>query len=164
MSAAKPRIERLLKRAKRARRRAALRRPLPIGPATRFVRHPERISGATEWPADDPITPAARLLMEGEPFEIGGDLYSVEAVHRSTIGRQADVLILRGHELARGEEHSTRRAIQVRDLETLIDDDRVGITFIGCARQYNLSRGWCRGGCTLASLGIDLGDANRLTI
>jgi hypothetical protein len=159
---AEPQIERWFAHMKRARRRVALRRLIPNGPATQFTRHPDRVAGATDWPADDPITPGARLLIRGEPFEIDGDIYFVEDVHPSTVGPQADILVLRGYEYMRGEDRSTRRAVQVRDLETLIDDDRVFMPFIGGARQFNLSRGWCRGGRTLKALGIELGSADDL--
>ena len=70
--------------------------------------------------------------------------------------RQADLLILRGHEYMRCPERSSRRAMQVRDLEMLIERERVDIPFGPSARQFNLSRGWCLGGRTMASLGINL--------
>ena len=109
--------------------------------------------------AATPVTPAIKLFIEqDEPFEIDGDLYHVAEVLVSDKGPQADVLIMRGHEYMRCDERSTVRAIQVRDLEELIDQDRVGIPFGPGARDYNLSRGWCRGGRTLGSLGITFGD------
>lgn len=161
-AAAKPHIERLLARMDRLRHRAAAHRLLPGGRVSRFARDPDRPAGATEWPVDDPVTPAARLMLAGEPFEIDGDIYSVEDIYPSDTGPQANILILRGYEHSQGEERSTRSAIQVRDLETLIDEDRVNITFAGSARQFNVARGWCRGGRTIGSLGIALGSANHL--
>lgn len=59
-AAAKPRIERFFKKMKQATPVAA-RRPLPNGPAIQFARDPNRVTGAREWPADAPVTPAARL-------------------------------------------------------------------------------------------------------
>ena len=109
-------------------------------------------------PANTPVTPAIRMFIaEKAPFEIDGDLYFVDAVMTATGGRQADVLILRGHEYMRCPERSSVRAIQVRDLEEYIDQDRVDIPFARSAKHYNLSRGWCRGGRTRGSLGITLG-------
>lgn len=109
-------------------------------------------------PADTPVTPAVTMLIDEQtPFEIDGDLYHVLAALPSDEGRQADVLVLRGHEYMRCDQRSTVRAIQVRDLEELIDQDRVDIPFGPSARDYNLSRGWCRGGRTMGSLGIFLG-------
>ena len=157
---AKPVVERLLARMRQAQS-SAVRRPLREGPSTHFRRDPDRISGATDWPADDPVTPAARRMMDGETFEVDGDFYTVEDVHPSTMGAQADVLVLRGFEQVRGDERTTLRAIQVRDLETLIDEGRVEIPFFGSARQFNLQRGWCRGGRTMASLGITFGDDEK---
>lgn len=155
-AAAKPALERAISRMKRNYRRASMRRPLPNGPATQFHRDPDREDGAPIWPADDSITPAALLFMKGEPFEIDGDSYHVERVIASKRGQQADLLVLRGREHMRCKERTTRRAIQVRDLEDLIDQDRVVVMFGVSARQWNLDRGWCRGGRTLASLGFDL--------
>ena len=66
---AKQRIERIFKQMKQASRPAAMRRPPPDGPATEFARDPDRVAGAPEWPTDDLVPPAARLLMDGEPFE-----------------------------------------------------------------------------------------------
>ena len=110
-------------------------------------------------PARTPMTPAIKMFIATrEHFEIDGDIYFVEAVLRARAGRQADVLILRGHEHVRCDERSSRRALQVRDLEELIDQDRVDIPFGTSARCYNLSRGWCRGGRTMGSLGINLGN------
>lgn len=154
-------VERALAKMRHAQRRA-VRRPLREGPSTHFRRDPDRVSGATVSPADDPVTPAARRIMDGETFEIDGDFYTVEDVHPSTTGAQADLLVLRGFEQTRTDERTTRRAIQVRDLETLIDEGRVDIPFFGCARQFNLEHGWCRGGRTMASLGITFDrDAKR---
>ena len=108
-------------------------------------------------PAQMPVTPAVRMFIrEQVPFEIDGDLYLVDEVFRSHEGRQADLLILRGHEYMSCPERSSRRAMQVRDLEILIERERVDIPFGPSARHFNLSRGWCLGGPTLASLGIDI--------
>ncbi|MFN3725448.1 MAG: hypothetical protein ACK4SZ_04005 [Allosphingosinicella sp.] len=60
-AAATPRMERFFEQMKQATRPAATRLPLPNGAATHFVRDPNRVAGATEWPADDTVTPAARL-------------------------------------------------------------------------------------------------------
>ena len=153
---AKPAIERTL---------AAIRERLANGetPADDLLRRnrqfrqdPDRSLHPLE--ADTPVTPAVEMLIEeAAPFEIDGDLYQVLAALPSGEGRQADVLVLHGHEYMRCEQRSAVRAIQVRDLEELIDQDRVDIPFGPSARDYNLSRGWCRGGRTVGSLGITLG-------
>lgn len=147
--------------AQRNRRGGSARAAFPIGRrggATQFELNSDR--PVDRLPARTPITPAIRLLTTGsEPFEIDGDLYYVEKVYASGRGRQADVLLLRGHEYMRCAERRTRRAIQVRDLEQLIDQDRVDIPFGPSAKQYNRSCGWTRGGRTLASLGILIGGA-----
>lgn len=165
--------------ATRKRLLAALRRPLPTGPSTQFDRDPDHEWGGAAWPATAKITPAARLAMGGEPMMIDGDVYHVDQILPATRGKsiqigldltdvedevltsggtQRDVLILRGTESMRCDERSVCRAMQVRDLEVLIDQDRVEFPYQGYSgRDLNLARGWNRGGRTLACLGITLG-------
>ena len=121
-----------------------------------FRQNPDR--SLCPLPADAQVTPAVTMFVEEHaPSENDGDLYHVLAKLPSADGPRADVLILRGHEYMRCDERSTVRAIQVRDLEELIDQDRLDIPFGLGARDYNFARGWCRGGRTLASLGITSG-------
>lgn len=125
------------------------------GTATHFQPDPD--GPFAPIPARTPVTPFIEFVIDGtEPFEIDGDLYHVETVWKSGRGCQADILILRGHEYMRCPQRNSRRAIQVRYLEELVHQGRVEIPFHGCARQWNLDRGWCRGSRTLASLGITL--------
>jgi len=112
---------------------------------------------AANWPASTPVSPAARAFIEGATFEIDGDLYWVDRVIPSGGGAQTDVLIVGGHESMRCDERTVRRAMQVRDVEELIEQDRASFLFGPNARKMNLSHGWSRGGRTLASLGIELG-------
>jgi len=165
--------------AARKRLQAALRRPLPTGPSTQFARDPDHEWGGAAWPATARITPAARLAMGGEPMMIDGDVYHVDQILPATRGKriqigldltdaedevltpgdtQRDVLVLRGTEYMRCDERSVCRAMQVRDLEDLIYQDRVEFPFQGYSgRDLNLAQGWNRGGRTLASLGFTLG-------
>lgn len=145
----------------RIHERRLMRRALPVGPSTQFLPGPDREVEVPAWPSDDPITPVVLLFMDGEPFEIDGDSYHVERVLASNRGSQADLLILRGHEFMRCEERETLRAIQVRDLEDLVDQDRVELMFGANARRLNLDCGWCRGGRTLTSLGFDVRGASK---
>ena len=68
------------------------------------------------------------------------------------------MLILEGTDYNDGDVRPVVRAIQVRDLEALIEDGQVDIAFGPNARDYNRARGWGRDGAsTLASLGIARG-------
>lgn len=100
-------------------------------------------------------SPAVRHLVDdGAVFEVDGDYYTVDRVIPSGSDPQADVLVLDGYEHVDGDERTSRRALQVRDIEALIIGDRVDLPFIGSARRYNLDRGWGNGGPTLDSLGL----------
>lgn len=139
------------------RRRAAIRSPLPNGPATQFERDTDAPGCIESWPAATPVSPAADRIIDGDVFEADGDLYYVELVLPSTGGAQRDVLIIRGNERMRCDDRSARRAIQVRDIEQMIVEERIDFPFGPSAKQFNLHRGWGRGGRTLASLGIAFG-------
>lgn len=103
-------------------------------------------------------SPAVRHVVDDEAvFEIDGDYYTVDRIIPSGSDPQTDVLVLDGYEHVDGAERTSRRALQLRDLEALIADERVDLPFIGSARQFNLDRGWANGGRTLASLGITFG-------
>lgn len=92
-------------------------------------------------PANRPVSPAAKLLVsEDVLFDIDGDHYWVDGLFGSTHGEQADVIILRGVEYMRCPERTVRRAMQVRDLERLIEQDRVDIAFGPSAIEYNRRR------------------------
>lgn len=98
-------------------------------------------------PADRPISPAARLLIDtGTVFDIGPDHYVVAGIHGSEAGRQADVLILRESDNNHGDVRCPVRALQVRDLERLIEGGLIDFAFGPNARDYNRSRGWGRNG------------------
>lgn len=157
---AKPLVERAFASIRRSRRAAVAHSATRTHEARRGRQRqfaPDPDGPFEPLPAGMPITPAVRMFIsEQVPFEIDGDLYFVDRVLRSGEGRQADLLILRGHEYMRCPERSSRRAMQVRDLEMLIERERVDIPFGPSARQFNLSRGWCLGGRTMASLGINL--------
>ena len=89
-------------------------------------------------PACRPLSPAARLLVEqGIIFDVDGDHYMVDQRFKACTGPQADIIILHGVEYMSGPARIVRRAIQVRDLERLICEDRVDIAFGPPARQYN---------------------------
>jgi hypothetical protein len=89
-------------------------------------------------PACRPLSPAARLLVEhGIVFDIDGDHYTVDQHFEARTGPQADIIILHGVEYMNGPIRIVRRAIQVRDLERLINEDRVDIAFGPPARQFN---------------------------
>lgn len=148
---------RIQRRRARWRRRGAIRRPLPNGPATQFLRDTDAPGCVESWPASCPVSPAASKIMDGEIFEADGDLYYVDEVFASDGGVQRDVLIIRGCEFMRCDERTARRAIQVRDIEQMIVEDRIDFPFVSSAKQFNLARGWGRGGRTLGSLGITSG-------
>lgn len=149
----------MLRRQRRAAYREAMERELASGPATQFRRDPdlEGVAASTFRAADDPVTPAVLLLMDGEPFQIDGDAYHVDRVLRSSRGPQADLLVLRGSEYTRCSLRSVCRALQVRDLEELVDQDRVHLTSGRSARRFNLDAGWGRNGRTMGSLGFTFG-------
>lgn len=133
---------------------------IPCGPTTQFPRDPDLkgVATSTFRAADDPVTPAVLLIMEGEPFQIDDKFYDVDRVIPSAKGSQADLLILRDAELAHHPKRWVCRALQVRDLEELVCQDRVDL-FFGSAWRYNLDNGWGRNGRTMASLGITFGGA-----
>ncbi len=149
--------KRIHRRDAHLRRRAAIRSPLPNGPATQFERDIDAPGCIESWPAATLVSPAAHRIIDGDVFEADGDLYYVELVLPSTGGAQCDVLIIRGNERMRCDDRSARRAIQVRDIEQMIVEERVDFPFGPSAKQFNLHRGWGRGGRTLASLGITFG-------
>jgi hypothetical protein len=150
----KPAGEQAFRTVRLARRRALRHRS---GPWSRKAHLLRRIRRDTIIPAGRAVSPAARLLIEtGAVFDIGCDHLLVAESHRSGIGPQANVLILRGTDYNDGDVRAVVRAIQVRDLETLIEEGVIDIAFGPNARDYNRSRGWSRNGApTLASLGID---------
>lgn len=136
--------------AKARRTHAAIRR-LPPTRARRLT------------PADRPVSPAARRLIDtGAVFDIGADHYVVSEIHGSEAGRQADVLVLRGSDYNHGDVRCLVRALQVRDLERLIEGGLIDFAFGPNARDYNRSRGWGRNGeRTMGSLGIKFGSDVR---
>lgn len=134
--------------ARRRRRTRRTGRPRRLSP---FVRSRSPI------PADRPLSPAARLVIDRAIFDFGPDHFGVSDVYAAASGRQADLLILYGTNHDDEDGGGCSRAIQVRDLEDLIETDRIDIAFIGPARAYNRARGWGRDGePTLGSLGIIL--------
>jgi hypothetical protein len=152
-SIAEPILERFVREL-----RFQLHAPLSTGPTNHFLRHADQLDVGSAWPGNTPVSPAVLKFVEGEPFEIDGDLYHVERLLASGVCPQADVLILRACEHGRRQERLTRRALQVRDLETPIDQEHVEDPVDAGARQSSLTQAWCREGCDLDSLGIILGD------
>jgi hypothetical protein len=113
--------------------------------------------------AERNLSPAARLLIDtGSIFDIGPDHYVVDEIFPSTSGPQADVLVLHGMDDNDGDVRGSARAIQVRDLEAMIEEGLIVIAFGPNARDYNRSRGWGRNGeRALTSLGIRRGSVDR---
>lgn len=153
---ANPVVERAFRAIRLARRRERRHRR---GPWSRRAHLLRRLQRHPVIPARRAVSPATRLLIEtGAVFDIGPDHLLVSARHRSNLGPQADVLILEGTDYNDGDVRPVVRAIQVRDLEALIEDGQVDIAFGPNARDYNRARGWGRDGAsTLASLGIARG-------
>lgn len=130
--------------------------PLTSG-RTRTVRHfrIKRDGPLSAIDDDQPASPAVELFLAGDTvFEIDGDIYQVARLAPSSAGPQSSTVVIEGFEHVGCPERIVRRAMQVRDLEALVAEDRVDIPFGPSARQYNLDRGWANGSRTLASLGV----------
>ncbi|MDR6115055.1 MULTISPECIES: hypothetical protein [unclassified Sphingomonas] len=136
-------------------RRVAVRRRSPDGPGPRIERKTGELSRIRRWPAETPVSPAARKIIDGDVFAADGDLCQVEELLPSTGGAQADVLIIR--EWLELGERSACRALQVRDIEEMIVEERINFPFVCGAKEFNLSCGWGPGDRPLASVGIALG-------
>lgn len=150
--------------AKRARRqisgshrRVAVRRRSPNGLGSRFGRGTGELSRIERWPAETPVSPAAQRIIKGDVFATDGDLCQVKKVFPSIDNAQADVLIIRNSGYVQLDDRSSCRALQVRDIEQMIVDERIDFPSVCDAKRFNLSCGWGPGNRPLASLGIALG-------
>lgn len=91
-----------------------------------------------------PVSPAARKIIDGDVFEADGDRCQVKKVLPSTSGAQPDVLIIRGRGWTRFDDHSACCALQVRDIEQMIVEERIDFPCVCSAKQFNLYRSWPR--------------------
>lgn len=89
-----------------------------------------------------PVSPAAQHIIDGEPFDLDGDHFYVDT-HLGCGGDPIrDVLVIRGVEYMRCDERKVRRAVQVRDVELWIAQDRVCFPFGPSALGMNIAKGW----------------------
>lgn len=147
--------ERAWRQISRSHRRVAAGGRSPDRFRSRFHRDTGEPSRIERWSFETPVSPAAQKIIEGDVFEADGEICQVEDVLPSTGGAQADVLIIRqwlGH-----GDCSACHAVQVRDIETMIVEDRIDFPFVCGAKELNLSCGWGFGDRPLASVGIALG-------
>jgi hypothetical protein len=98
------------------------------------------------------ISPAARRIVDGALFDLDGDHYWADD-HFSCGGDPAgDVVVLRGVEYMRCVERQVRRAVQIRDIEAWIEEDRVDFAFGPAALDVNAAVGWIAAPNGVASL------------
>lgn len=87
-------------------------------------------------------SPAAQLIVAGGFFDLDGDHFVVEDHFACGGDPGGDVLIIRGVEYMRCDERQVRKAVQVRDVEAWIANDRIGFPFGPSALGLNIAEGW----------------------
>jgi hypothetical protein len=91
------------------------------------------------------VSPAAQRIIDGAPFDLDGDHFYVDDHFKSYNEPTRDVLVIRGVEYMRCDERKVRRAVQVRDVEAWIAQDRVDFAFGPPALDLNHYWGWRAG-------------------
>jgi len=94
------------------------------------------------------ISPAVQRIIEGWLFDLDGDHFWIDRHFKHGHDPARDVLVLRGVEYMRCDQREVCRAVQVRDVEAWIEQDRIDFAFGPTALALNLALGWgapCRG-------------------
>lgn len=91
---------------------------------------------------DAGYSPAAQRIMDGALFDLDGDHYWADAHFPDEEDAARDVVVLRSVEHMRRDQREFRRAVQMRDVEAWIDQDRIDFAFGPAALDVNISSGW----------------------